>query len=113
MASAVYPEQYQDLILRLQTDGNLLDASTSRADPCAIAAKKDADHLRTKIGDLLNKQQAGAIWISATGYLDAWTCLYRLEEAAIQLLPAEKVLAMAREERRLRLAQTKYRPALT
>jgi hypothetical protein len=97
-ADEAYPDQFQELTRRLATIVGLICSSPNRSDPCAVAAEKEADELSHTIDCLLNRTESGSLWVSAAGYLLAWSGIYRLEEAAIQLVPSEQVLAMARDD---------------
>ncbi|HEX7265440.1 MAG TPA: hypothetical protein VF383_14785 [Candidatus Dormibacteraeota bacterium] len=97
-AEEAYPDQFRELSQRLATIDGLIDSSPVRTDPCAVAAKNEADKLSDWVDRLLNHTESGSLWVSATGYLLAWGGIYRLEEAAIQLVPSEHVLSMARDD---------------
>ncbi|HEV3103251.1 MAG TPA: hypothetical protein VG426_13060 [Candidatus Dormibacteraeota bacterium] len=97
-AEEAYPDQFRELGQRLATTVGLISSSPGRTDPCAVAAKNEADELSASVDHLLNHTESGSLWVSATGYLLAWSGIYRLEEAAIQLVPSEHVLAMARDD---------------
>ena len=97
-AAIVNPRQYRNLQVRLRSDENQLDSSPPIAQPLADAAGRDAIALRDDLQRLLSQPQSGAKWLSAEGYLEAWSDMYRLEEALVFLLPVEEVLAMANDD---------------
>jgi hypothetical protein len=97
--SEVYPEQYRNLVQRLRTARICLAVcKSSRPTELAIAARRAADELIRELDELLQDTRAGAKWISAAGYLEAWSDINRLEEQMIFLLPAPQVLAMGRDD---------------
>ena len=55
------------------TDENQLDSSPPIAQPLADAAGRDAIALRDDLQRLLSQPQSGAKWLSAEGYLEAWS----------------------------------------
>jgi hypothetical protein len=98
-ASAVYAEQYRNLVQRLRTARIRLDVcKPSTPTELATAARRDAEGLVRDLDTLLEDPKAGARWISATGYLEAWSDINRLEEQMIFLLPIPQVLAIGRDD---------------
>jgi hypothetical protein len=99
LASIVYPEQYRNLVQRLRTARIRLDVCNRSQPPeLAIAAQRDALELVMDLDTLLKDPKAGARWISASGYLEAWSDINRLEEQMIFLLPIPQVLAIGRDD---------------
>lgn len=99
-ARDVNPGQYQSLNARLKSDGNQIQVSVPppATRPLAVAAQKDTDRITKDLEGLLEKPQPGDWWLSAEGYLEAWTDVYRLEEAMLLLVPVGQVLAMANDD---------------
>ena len=98
-AGLVYREQYKHLRRRLDSARNRLDTCRLASPPGLVgAAQRDAEKIAGELDDLLEKTHRGGIWISAAGYLEAWSDLNRLEEAMIFLLPRQQVLAMAQDD---------------
>jgi hypothetical protein len=98
LASEVYPEQYRNVLQRLRTSRTRLEVCKPRArTELVTAAQADA---RGLVGDLerLLKDKAGSKWISATGYLEAWSDINRLEEQLIFLVPPPQVVSMAHDD---------------
>jgi hypothetical protein len=98
-ASAAYPEQFRSLMQRLRTARERLRVFQP-VQPTGLeaVAVNDALTLEKEVTELLEKPRAGAAWISAMGYLQAWNGLHRLEESLIFLLPPQQVVAMARDD---------------
>jgi hypothetical protein len=98
-ASDVYPEQYRSLLQRLRSARIRLDVcKPATPQPLVAAAQQDAEGLAGDLDTLLNERKAGATWISAAGYLEAWSDVNRLEEQMTFLLPLPQVLAVARDD---------------
>jgi hypothetical protein len=98
-ADAVNPEQYWNLKDRLMTDENRINKAPvvpASAPALVLAAEDNATELRDQISQLLNRH--GPEWISADGYLEAWSKVYRLEEAMTLFLPPEYALAIGHDD---------------
>src|SRR5262249_18623702 len=94
-AKDVYPDQYRHLMRRLQSAGHRLELCASvKAQGLVAAAQKDAERIKEELTELLEKPSRGSRWISASGYLEAWSDLNRLEESLLFLLPSHQVVAL-------------------